>query len=36
MVWSGPGLYEIVPYQAPTLSTNSWGGGTTAGEDVKL
>jgi len=36
MVWKGPGLYEIIPYQVPTLSINSWGGGTDPGEPVKL
>ncbi|KAH8665030.1 sclerotinia Sclerotiorum agglutinin Ssa in complex with Gal-Beta1,3-Galnac [Tricladium varicosporioides] len=36
MVFSGPGLYEIVSYQAPTLSLNSWGGSTNPGEVVKI
>ncbi|KAF4625051.1 hypothetical protein G7Y89_g13118 [Cudoniella acicularis] len=35
MVFSGPGLYEIVLYQAPTLSLNSWGGTLNPGEVVK-
>ncbi|KAI1079618.1 hypothetical protein F5B20DRAFT_542968 [Whalleya microplaca] len=35
MGFSGPGVYEIVPYQAPTLSANSWGGGMAAGATVK-
>ncbi|KAH6667980.1 sclerotinia Sclerotiorum agglutinin Ssa in complex with Gal-Beta1,3-Galnac [Halenospora varia] len=36
MVFSGPGIYEIVSYQAPTLSLNSWGGSTNPGEVVKI
>ncbi|KAI0549959.1 hypothetical protein F4679DRAFT_544336 [Xylaria curta] len=35
MGFSGPGLYEIVPYQAPDLSANSWGGGMEPGAVVR-
>ena len=35
MGFTGTGVYEIVPYQAPTLSMNSWGGGMEAGAPVK-
>ncbi|TGJ80746.1 hypothetical protein E0Z10_g7999 [Xylaria hypoxylon] len=35
MVFSGPGVYEIVPFQAPELSANSWGGGLAAGAPIR-
>ena len=35
MGFTGSAVYEIVPYQAPTLSMNSWGGGMEAGAPVK-
>jgi hypothetical protein len=35
MGFKGPGIYEIVPYQAPTLSANSWGGDVTPGAVVR-
>ncbi|KAI0437778.1 ricin B lectin domain-containing protein [Xylaria telfairii] len=35
MGFTGPGVYEIVPYQAPNLSANSWGGRLEAGAVVR-
>ncbi|KAI5921218.1 ricin B lectin domain-containing protein [Camillea tinctor] len=35
MGFRGPGIYEILPLQAPTLSANSWGGGMEPGAVVK-
>lgn len=35
MTFAGPGLYEIVLYQAPTKCLNSWGGTKDVGEVVK-
>ncbi|KAI1735488.1 ricin B lectin domain-containing protein [Xylaria scruposa] len=35
MGFTGPGLYEIVPFQAPDLSANSWGGGMQSGALVR-
>ncbi|KAI1338679.1 hypothetical protein F5Y15DRAFT_386610 [Xylariaceae sp. FL0016] len=35
MPFTGPGLYEIIPYQAPQLSANSWEGLMKAGAVVK-
>jgi hypothetical protein len=35
MSFPGPGLYEIIPYQAPKLSLNSWNGLLEAGAQVK-
>ncbi|KAI3316915.1 ricin B lectin domain-containing protein [Xylariaceae sp. AK1471] len=35
MGFSGPGVYEIVPYQAPTLNANSWDGKMPPGAVVK-
>ncbi|CAJ2502925.1 Uu.00g103190.m01.CDS01 [Anthostomella pinea] len=35
MGFTGPGVYEIVPYQAPTLSANSWEGLMSSGAVVK-
>ncbi|KAI0398157.1 ricin B lectin domain-containing protein [Xylariaceae sp. FL0594] len=35
MGFTGPGVYEIVPYQAPNLSANSWEGQMAAGAVVK-
>ncbi|KAI1845370.1 hypothetical protein JX265_005232 [Neoarthrinium moseri] len=35
MGFSGPGVYAIVPYQAPGLSMNSWGGHKEAGAVVR-
>ncbi|KAI1258222.1 hypothetical protein MGN70_001271 [Eutypa lata] len=35
MGFSGPGIYEIVPYQAPNLSMNAWDGLMQAGAEVK-
>jgi len=35
MVFNGPGVYEIVPYQAPTLNLNSWDGKLEPGAVVK-
>ncbi|KAI1810155.1 hypothetical protein GGS20DRAFT_568727 [Poronia punctata] len=35
MGFTGPGLYEIVPYQAPDLSASSWEGLMSAGAPVK-
>ncbi|KAI0452152.1 hypothetical protein F5B21DRAFT_354848 [Xylaria acuta] len=35
MGFTGPGLYEIVPFQAPELSANSWGGGMESGAVVR-
>ncbi|KAI8630478.1 ricin B lectin domain-containing protein [Xylariaceae sp. FL1651] len=35
MGFTGPGIYEIVPYQAPTLSANSWGGKMEPGAVVR-
>ena len=34
--YTGPGLYEIIPYHAQNMSLNVWGGGTKAGTQVKL
>ncbi|KAI1198106.1 hypothetical protein F5X97DRAFT_323890 [Nemania serpens] len=36
MPFSGPGIYSIVSYQGPDNNANSWGGGTTLGQEVKL
>nr|BAN00004.1 Gal/GalNAc specific lectin [Ciborinia camelliae] len=35
MVFTGCGTYEIVPYQAPSLNTNSWEGLLTPGAEVR-
>ncbi|KAI1756054.1 ricin B lectin domain-containing protein [Xylaria castorea] len=35
MGFTGPGLYEMVPFQAPDLSANSWGGGMESGAVVR-
>lgn len=35
MVFTGPGTYEIVPYQAPTLNLNAWDGLMEAGAVVR-
>ncbi|KAI3336887.1 sclerotinia Sclerotiorum agglutinin Ssa in complex with Gal-Beta1,3-Galnac [Xylariaceae sp. AK1471] len=35
MGFTGPGVYEIVPFQAPELSANSWGGGKEPGAEVR-
>ncbi|KAI0377521.1 hypothetical protein F5Y04DRAFT_175836 [Hypomontagnella monticulosa] len=35
MGFTGPGVYEIIPYQAPDLSANSWGGKLEAGAVVR-
>ncbi|KAH6654653.1 hypothetical protein BKA67DRAFT_535963 [Truncatella angustata] len=35
MGFTGAGVYEIVPYQAPKLNANSWGGGLNVGQDVR-
>ncbi|ESZ98659.1 hypothetical protein SBOR_0897 [Sclerotinia borealis F-4128] len=35
MVFNGPGIYEIVPYQAPTLNLNAWDGLLAAGAVVR-
>ncbi|PSN71219.1 hypothetical protein BS50DRAFT_487014 [Corynespora cassiicola Philippines] len=34
--YSGPGVYEIVPFHANGMSLNVWGGGKSAGTQVKL
>ncbi|KAI6244895.1 Agglutinin [Erysiphe necator] len=36
MPFKGPGIYEIVPFQTPKFSCNSWGGSTNEGEEVKI
>ncbi|GAP92455.1 putative agglutinin ssa-like protein [Rosellinia necatrix] len=36
MVFNGAGIYSIVSYQGPDNNINSWGGGTTLGQPVKL
>lgn len=35
MGFTGAGVYEIVPYQAPKLNLNSWEGKMAAGAVVK-
>ncbi|KAI8950712.1 ricin B lectin domain-containing protein [Xylaria longipes] len=35
MGFTGPGLYEIVPFQAPDLSANSWGGKMESGAVIR-
>ncbi|KAI0465862.1 ricin B lectin domain-containing protein [Xylaria cf. heliscus] len=35
MGFTGPGVYEIVPFQAPDLSANSWEGGLAPGAVVR-
>ncbi|KZP11208.1 hypothetical protein FIBSPDRAFT_837728 [Athelia psychrophila] len=35
MPFNGPGIYEIVPYQAPTLNLNSINGSLTSGEVIR-
>ena len=34
--YTGPGMYEIIPYNAQNMSLNVWGGATKAGTQVKL
>ncbi|KAI1182374.1 hypothetical protein F5B17DRAFT_449686 [Nemania serpens] len=36
MVFHGPGIYSLVSYQGPQNNANSWGGGTTLGQEVRL
>lgn len=35
MGFTGPGIYEIVPFLAPDLTANSWGGKVEAGAVVR-
>jgi len=34
--YTGPGIYEILPKNAPEMSLNVWGGGTETGASVKI
>lgn len=34
--YTGPGNYEILPFDAQNMSLNVWGGATTAGTAIKL
>jgi len=34
--YTGPGIYEILPNNAPDKSLNVWGGGTATGTPIKL
>lgn len=34
--YTGPGIYEIIPHHAQTMSLNIWGGGPEVGTAVKI